>query len=475
MTAATTIEPLTPERALHSVDPITLPLPGRRRLGQRAVTTALMTDMYELTMLRAALADGTAAHRSVFELFARRLPAGRRYGVVAGLGRFLDALENFHFSDLQIAMLLERNIIDEPTAAYLRDFHFSGNIDAYQEGEVYFAHSPVLTIEGTFGECVLLETVALSIFNHDTAIASAGARMVQAAAGRPLIEMGSRRTGEHAAVAAARAAYLVGFSSTSNLQAGMTYNIPTSGTAAHAFTLAHRDERAAFTSQVAALGSATTLLVDTYDTTAAIALAVEVAGTTLGAIRLDSGDLASGSAQARAQLDALGATGTKIVASSDMDEFSIAALADAPIDRFGVGTKLVTGSGAPTAEMVFKLVAIADGPGRNASLRPVAKRSASKASVGGRKRAFRRCDADGRISAEVVTTHYLISDAPGGSAERGRVLQGAVVRAGEILTRPTLEKSRAHHRGAMAELSAQDLLLTPGLPRLTGGPAEQSL
>ncbi|WP_127782970.1 nicotinate phosphoribosyltransferase [Rhodococcus sp. X156] len=434
----------------------------------QAPSTALLTDQYELTMLQAAIADGVAEHRAVFELFARRLPTGRRYGVVAGLGRFLDALAHFRFTDAQVDKLAARGVVDDATADYLRAYRFSGNIDAYQEGEVYFPHSPVLTIEGTFGECVLLETLALSILNHDSAIASAAARMVHAAGGRTLIEMGSRRTGEQAAVAAARAAYLTGFTATSNLQAGDVYGVPTTGTAAHAFTLAHRDERAAFASQVAALGTATTLLVDTYDIPTGIRTAVEVAGTDLGGVRLDSGDPRVEVPAARELLDALGAVNTRIVVSSDLDEHTIAELAEVPVDGYGVGTRLVTGSGAPTAEMVFKLVAIADEPGLDTALRPVAKRSSSKASVGGRKRARRILDDDGVAVAEHVTTRYLISDVTA-AVPTGRALQVPVVRDGVRVHNPSIDDIRAHHRGAMAELTTDDLDLAPGAPRLIGG------
>src|SRR5271169_5562137 len=168
-------------------------------------------------MLSAALRDGTAHRRCTFELFARKLPAGRRYGVVAGTGRFVEALPEFRFDDVACESLAE--FLDRDTLAYLRDFRFGGDVDGYAEGELYFPGSPILSVTGTFAECVLLETLALSIFNHDTAIASAAARMVSAAAGRTLIEMGSRRTHEIAALASARAAYIAGFTGTSNLEA----------------------------------------------------------------------------------------------------------------------------------------------------------------------------------------------------------------------------------------------------------------
>ena len=391
-------------------------------------TTGLLTDKYELTMLSSFVADGTAEHDAVFELFARRLPAGRRFGILAGLGRFLDDLERFTFTDEEKSWLIADDALTEEAAQWLGDFRFSGDIRAYAEGDLYWPGSPVVTVTGRLGECILLETLALSVFNHDSAIASAAARMALAAGGRPLMEMGSRRTHEMAAVAVGRAAYLAGFSGTSNLATGMRYGVPTIGTAAHAFTLAHRSEKAAFEAQVRALGVGTTLLVDTYDIEQGIRTAVEVAGTDLGAVRLDSGDLAVESRRARELLDSLGATGTKIVVTSDLDEYVISALADSPIDSFGVGTRVATGSGHPTASMVYKLVAVAHEPG--GELTPVAKSSENKASIGGQKTAYRY--ADGR-------EHFSLDGVIPDGAEP---LQHHVVRDGAIADRPSLEETR---------------------------------
>uniref|UniRef100_UPI003565CE68 nicotinate phosphoribosyltransferase n=1 Tax=Actinotalea sp. TaxID=1872145 RepID=UPI003565CE68 len=333
-------------------------------------STALLTDRYELTMLQAALRDGTASRRCVFEVFTRRLPPGRRYGVVAGTGRLLEALEAFRFDDDVLAFLERDAIVDRATLDHLADWRFTGSIRGYAEGECFFPGSAVLVVEGTFAEAVLVETLALSILNFDSAVASAASRMTSAAVDRPCLEMGSRRTHEEAAVAATRAAVVAGFAGTSNLEAGRRYGLPTIGTAAHAFTLLHDDEASAFASQVDALGPGTTLLVDTFDVRAAVESAVAVAGTGLAAVRLDSGDLTSLAQEVRSQLDALGATGTKIVVSSDLDEYAIAALAVAPVDSYGVGTSVVTGSGAPTCGMVYKLVAR---EGRSGRMEPVEK------------------------------------------------------------------------------------------------------
>ncbi|KQP27144.1 nicotinate phosphoribosyltransferase [Aeromicrobium sp. Leaf272] len=420
------------------------------------MTTALLTDHYELTMLQAALADGTAHRRSVFELFARRLPTGRRYGVVAGTGRLLDALESFRFDADAVAWLRERRVVDEATCDWLADYRFTGDVWGYAEGDLYFPASPVLVVEGTFAEAVVLETLFLSILNHDSAIASAAARMVGAAGGRPCIEMGSRRTHEWSAVAAARAAYVAGFATTSNLEAGRTHGIPTAGTSAHSFTLLHDSERHAFTAQVESLGSTTTLLVDTYDIAEAVRTGVEVAGPSLGAVRIDSGDLPSLAHQVREQLDSLGATETRIVVTSDLDEHAIATLAAAPVDGYGVGTSLVTGSGAPTSGFVYKLVAREDDAG---TMQPVAKKSVDKASVGGRKWALRRLSSSGTAQAEVVG----IGTPPVDDGD-DRALLVPFVEGGLRVHHDTLDDARARHASAIAELPAAARKLSRGEP-----------
>ncbi|WP_320782246.1 nicotinate phosphoribosyltransferase [Streptomyces sp. CRN 30] len=424
-------------------------------------STALFTDQYELTMVRAALAAGTAGRRSVFEVFTRRLPNGRRYGVVAGTGRVLDAVENFRFDTGVIDFLREQGIVDEPTLAWLAEYRFSGDIWGYPEGEVYFPGSPIMRVEGSFAECVLLETVILSILNHDSAIAAAASRMASAAGDRPLIEMGARRTHELAAVAAARAAYVGGFTTTSDLAAGFRYGIPTVGTSAHAFTLLHDNERDAFRAQVDALGPGTTLLVDTYDVEQAVRTAVEVAGPGLGAVRIDSGDLLLVAHRVRQQLDELGATGTRIVVTSDLDEYAIASLAAAPVDAYGVGTQLVTGSGHPTASMVYKLVARAESDDPRAPLRPVAKKSSGgKTSMGGRKWAARRLDAEGSAEAEVVGT------GPVPAALVDRQLLVELVKGGEVVAREPLDVARERHATARANLPLSATQLSRGEPVL---------
>src|SRR4051794_4020976 len=321
---------------------------------------------------------------------------------------------------------------------------------------MYFPYSPLVIVESTFAEAVLLETVLLSIYNHDSAIASAASRMTLAAGERPCIEMGSRRTHEEAAVAAARAAYVAGFATSSNLAARQRYGVPTAGTSAHSFTLLHDSEADAFRAQVESLGKGTTLLVDTYDVAEAVRLGVEIAGPELGAVRLDSGDLGVLAHEVRAQLDSLGACGTRIIVTSDLDEFAIASLAAAPVDGYGVGTQLVTGSGHPTSGFVYKLVARADDAGEMVS---VAKRSTDKASIGGRKYALRRRSADGRAEAEVIG----IGTPPEDDGD-DRALLVPLVRDGEVVGREGLATARERHLLSRAELRVAVQSMSRGEP-----------
>ncbi len=425
-----------------------------------AITTALLTDHYELTMVQAALLSRAAHRRAVFEVFARHLPHGRRYGMVGGTGRLLDALENFRFDDETLQFLRDERIVDSRTASYLASYRFTGDIWGYGEGDCYFPGSPILVVDAPFAEAVVLETITLSVLNHDSAIGSAASRMASAAGDRPIIEMGSRRTHEQAAVASARAAYLAGFASTSNLQARRSFGIPSAGTSAHAFTLVHDSERQAFAVQLESLGTGTTLLVDTFDVARAVRTAVELAGPELGAVRIDSGDLAVVAREVRQLLDSLGAHTTRIVVTGDLDEHGIAGLAAAPVDGYGVGTALVTGSGAPTASLVYKLVARADSDRQDAPLRPMAKRSVGKPGRGGRKWAVRHRDDRGMALAEVVTL------APPEPGPHDRLLLRPLVRRGEIVGREPVEAARKRHTRALAELPPQALQLSRGDPAI---------
>nr|WP_232301818.1 nicotinate phosphoribosyltransferase [Nesterenkonia jeotgali] len=426
-------------------------------------STALLTDQYELTMVQAALASGAAGRRCVFEVFTRHLPAGRRYGVLAGTGRMLEGLEEFRFGGPEIDWLRARGIVDEPTLEFLTDYRFSGDIHGYAEGEVFMPDSPVLRVEASFAEACLLETYVLSVLNHDSAIASAASRMTVAAGDRPCVEMGSRRTQEFSAVAAARAAAVAGFSATSNLEAGRRWGLPTLGTAAHAFTLLHDSEEEAFEAQVRAFGPGTTLLVDTYDVETAVRRAASIAGPELGAVRLDSGDLVEQAGEVRALLDSLGNTGTRIIVSSDLDEHAIARLQSAPVDSYGVGTKLVTGGGSPTAAMVYKLVSRTDDDGAAVA---VAKNAPGKSSVGGVKHPLRRLDETGRADAELIG----VGAAPHLADRDTRELMVPLVRDGVIAAEHVgaagVANAQRRHAASLAELPPAAKRLQHGDPVL---------
>ncbi|TCD53910.1 nicotinate phosphoribosyltransferase [Alloscardovia theropitheci] len=433
-------------------------------------TAALLTDMYEYTMVDAALRDGTAHRQCVFEVFTRHLPSGRRYGVVAGLGRILEYIKNFKPSDEDLAFLRDNHIVSTDTINWLENYHFSGTIRAYREGEMFFANSPVLQVEGTFAECTLLETVILSVLNYDCAIASAASRITSAAGSRPCADMGGRRAHEEAAISASRSAVVGGFVSTANLAAAKRYGIPCIGTAAHAFTLVHDSERDAFESQVQALGTGTTLLTDTYNVEEAIRTAVEVAGSELGGIRIDSGDLASMAQKARHQLDALGAKNTKITVTNDLDEYAIAALATAPVDSYGVGTRLVTGSGHPTTSMVYKLV---EREGADGHMHPVSKKSFGKSTDGWRKRGLRVYEY-GLAQGELVLAGPAdkINDWAASQSEYEEVKDLSIIAIDHgtidesLMTREALFAARDYHNEALRELPVNALSLSDGEPAI---------
>lgn len=430
-------------------------------------STALLTDKYELTMVDATLHSGMADRPTVFELFGRNLPPTRRFGVVAGTGRILEAMERFCFSEDELKWLREQGSYSEELLEFLKDFKFTGDVYGYAEGECYFPGSPLITVEGTFAECTLLETLMLSVLNHDCAVASAASRMTIAAHGRPCIDMGARRTHERAAVSAARAAVIGGFSSSSDLESGKRYGIPTVGTSAHSFTLLYDSEEEAFAAQIAQQGTGTTLLVDTYDIARGVDRAVQAArdaGGELGAVRLDSGDLVAHAFKVRGQLDALGATRTRITVTSDLDEYSIAALGAAPVDTYGVGTRLVTGSGVPTASLVYKLVARADDSGNMVS---VEKKSQSKSTVGGLKVAGRRYDEDGYANEEVLITGGTWEESLAALTEMGaRPLQVRLVSAGKIdadrYGPAAVLAAQEHHRRSRNELPYSAWRLSEG-------------
>jgi nicotinate phosphoribosyltransferase len=426
-------------------------------------STAFRTDQYEVGNLQGALESRVASRRAVFEVFARRLPPGRRYGVFCGLARVLDDLSRFRFTEAQVRWLAETGVADERTRHLLAGQRFCGDIWAYREGEIYFPYSPVLTVRATFGEAVLLETILLSICNWDSGVASSAARMVTAARGRPIIEMGTRRTHEDAAVDAARAAYIAGFGATSNMEAGFRYGIPVRGTAAHCFTLAHEDELAAFKAQVATQGPGTTLLVDTYDVEQGIRNAVAAAGPGLGGIRIDSGELLQLVPFARELLDELGATETRIILTGGLDEYAMDELSRGPVDGFGAGERLIN---HPSPGFVYKLVAIADSDDPAAPMRPVAKTSTGKTNLGGQKWAYREYDSQGLAVAE----HLVVGEEPRLEAAPGEALQSQVVATGETVLARSIEEARDYHARTKMRLPPHELSIQAGPPAMVARP-----
>ena len=407
--------------------------------------SATLTDRYELSMVASAIEAGIADRPAVFEVFARGLPPRRRFGVVAGVGRLAEELEAFRFSAATLDGLLHAGVIDADVAGRLDGWRFTGTVSGYPDGEAFLPYAPVLRVDAPFADGLLIETLALSVLNHDAAIATKAAAIRDAAGSRTLIEMGSRRTHEQAAVAAAAAAYIAGFDVSSNIEAGLRHQVPTAGTAAHAWLLAMAadgGEAAAFAAQMARHGVATTLLVDTFDIASGIRTAVAQAkllgASGPGAVRIDSGDLAAEAHAARRLLDGLGATDTGIVVSSDLDETSIAALAGAPVDGYGVGTKLV--ATAP-AGFVYKLTSIQAADG---SWSDVAKSSPGKVSVGGAKRPWRLVDDQDHPVAELLVRDGQ-PDPPAAVAMHRPVFDGGLACEGY-----DLEAARLRYRNTRA-------------------------
>lgn len=403
-------EDLPPYGSYGSNCPVKEPIsPQSASLCSPGSCYTMLMDRYELSMVEAALKEQIADTLCTFEVFARRLLSGadrtsnaqaeRIYGVFAGVGRLLDHLESFQFFPCCIEFLKSHNIVSAETLVWLKNYKFSGTIRGYREGELYFPSSPVLQVEGTFAQCILLETLILSVLNYDSAIATAADKMVDAAYGKPLVEMGSRRTFEHAAVAAARSAYIGGFSATSNLMAHNIWGVPSMGTVSHAWVLLNANETAAFRSQINTFGAKTTILLDTYNIEQAMQILIESAPKNLEAVRIDSGDIATQARTLRQMLDQNGFSATKIVATNNLDEDSIRNLArDGNVDIFGVGTSLVTALGNPTSDFVYKLTSKKVG-GIWVS---VSKNSVDKSYIPGKKYPYRKINKQGVATAETL-------------------------------------------------------------------------
>jgi nicotinate phosphoribosyltransferase len=353
--------------------------------------TPLTTDLYQITMMAGYFAQGRHERTTAtFELFVRRLPPNRSYLVSAGLASLLDYLEQLRFTDEEIEWLRGIEALSSVPAEffeYLREFSFAGDVWAMPEGTPVFAQEPIVRVTAPIAQAQLIETAALAFVNFQTSIASKASRVVTAAAGRSVMEFGARRAhGLEAALYAARSAYLAGAAGTSFVEAGRRFGIPLSGTMAHSWVMSAPSEADAFADYTGLFGGHSVLLLDSYDTLAAARLIVSSRLKPAG-VRLDSGDLAALSREVREILDAGGLSSTKILASGDLDEFAIAALLEegAPIDGFGVGTRLATSEDAPALGGVYKLVEVEE----NGVRRRVMKRSEGKATWPGRKQVWR--------------------------------------------------------------------------------------
>ncbi len=432
-------------------------------------TGALLTDLYQLTMLQAYFDQGMN-DTAVFEFFVRELPAGRSFLVAAGLQQALDYLESLRFSDEELAWLERCGRFSPGFVASLAELRFTGEVAAMPEGTVFFANEPILRVIAPLREAQLVETRLINLLQFQTLVASKAARVRLAAADRLLVDFGLRRAhGAEAALLSARASYLAGFDGSSNVLAAMRWDIPMYGTMAHSFIQAHTDETAAFEHFARSHPRANTLLLDTYDTEAAARTVVPLArklsadGITIQAVRLDSGDLAEHARRVRAILDAGGLSGVSIFVSGSLDESSVEQLlaAGAPIDGFGVGTRMNTSADRPYLDCVYKLQEYAGAARR--------KRSEGKATWPGRKQVFRQLDADGRMAGDTLT---LEDDAPPGSP-----LLVPVMRAGRRLApSPPLQAVRGHASAELARLpdTLRPLSTAAAYP-VTVAPALQAL
>jgi nicotinate phosphoribosyltransferase len=420
-------------------------------VSDQARTPVLLTDLYQLTMVTAYHALGME-HTAVFEFFVRRLPARRGFLVAAGLEQALDFLETLQFTAADLRWLESTGRFRQESLQHLAGMRFTGDVDAMPEGSIFFADEPLLRVVAPLPEAQLVESRLINLLNLQTLIASKAARCRLAAGARRLADFGLRRAqGAEAGLLAARACYLAGFDSTATVEAGRAFGIPLAGTMAHSFIQAHDDEMAAFRNFARIHPRGVTLLIDTYDTLRAAREVVGLRrreGIPVAAVRLDSGDLAALSREVRAILDAGGCGDVQIVASGNLDELEIERLlaTGAPIDAFGVGTKLDVSADAPYLDCVYKIQEYAGRPRR--------KRSAGKATWPGRKQVYREYDAAGRIAGDTIG----LIDEP----LPGTPLLQPVMRAGRRLPQPTLAASR--------ERTARELGTLPGRCRRLADP-----
>jgi nicotinate phosphoribosyltransferase len=417
---------------------------------------ALLTDLYQLTMGQAYF-DLDMHAPAVFELFVRKLPTSRNFLVTAGLDQIADFIESLRFTSDDLEFLSGLGLFRTPYLRYLESVRFTGSVHAMPEGTPFFADEPILRITGPILEAQLLESRILNIAHFQSLIASKAVRCVLAAKGRRVVDFGLRRAHEaDAGVLAARATFIAGFAATATVESGRRFGIPLAGTLAHSFIESHDSEEAAFRNFSRSAGSATTLLVDTYDTARGIRRVIDIerevaaagGARAVRAIRIDSGDLAAQARMARGMLDDAHCEHIEIVVSGGLEETSIEALVGAgvPVDVFGVGTAIDTSSDAPTLDMVYKLVEYAGKPRR--------KRSVGKATWPGAKQVFRRRQASSRVESDRV----CLADEPG----EGEALLIPVMQSGRrIGTWPSLPGIQGYCRQEVAALP-------PDLHRLDG-------
>lgn len=405
----------------------------------------LLTDLYQLSMMEVYARHGMH-QRAVFEFFVRKLPARRRFLMMAGLEQLVRFLEQMRYSPEELAWLRSTGMFASTFVDSLAEIRFTGDLDSVAEGTVFFTDEPIVRITAPLPLAQLVESRLINLIHYQTVIASTAARMVLAAPGKALVDFGFRRAhGAEAGLLAARAAYVAGFAGTATLAANRAFGVPIFGTMAHSFIQAHDDEATAFERFALARPRALTLLIDTYDTEAGARLVVRLAprlaanGITIAAVRLDSGDLAMHARNVRAILDAAGLQQIRIMASGGLDDRSLQAIVrnGAPIDSFGVGTSLSTSSDAPALDCAYKLQEYAGRPRR--------KLSEGKATWPGCKQVWRRFHEDGSIAEDTV--------ALAGEVASGEPLLHPVLRGGQrVKDLPTLAEVRAHAATSLASL-----------------------
>ena len=421
------------------------------------LTSALLTDLYQLTMLQAYVEQGMT-DTAVFEFFVRKLPDHRNFLIAAGLEQVLDFLESLCITQEELDWLAHTQQISRPCRDYLAGLRFTGDVAAMPEGTVFFPHEPILRVTAPLPQAQLVETRIINLLNFQTMIASKALRSVLVAGDKPLIDFGLRRAhGAEAGLLAARASYLAGFAGTATVLAGQLYGIPIFGTMAHSFIQAHEDESVAFEQFAEAHPGHVTFLIDTYDTEAAARKVVALAphlrarGITVRGVRLDSGDLAAHARAVRRILDEGGLPDARILASGNLDEYRLQALvaSGAPIDLFAVGTAMTTSSDAPALDCAYKLQEYAG--------RPCRKRSEGKATWPGRKQVFRNFRTDDRWDHDIITT--VTDEQPGEP-----LLQPVMEKGRRLAPAPTLETIRKRLSAEVAHLPDELRALDPALP-----------